>query len=145
MPLQIWNYDPAKENMLIHAGDCFADPDPEEPGKFLIPAHATPVPCLPDQDGKTQHFDPVSSAWYFKDQPPTPQSEPEPEPDQQEVRRAEIDMELAQIDTESSRPAREIAIALAAGDAPPKYAVEKLQVLETRAANLRMERKGYCE
>ena len=69
MNMPIWNYDPTQENMLIHAGDCFADPDPEEPGKFLIPAHATPVPALPDQDGKTQHFSIENQSWYFNDIP----------------------------------------------------------------------------
>lgn len=135
--MQIWNYDPAQENMLIHAGECFADPDPEDHGKWLIPAHSTPVPCLPDEDGKTQHFDPVSSAWYFKDLPPAPQ--PEPEPDPKDVRRAEIAGELAQIDAESVRPAREIFAALAVKEDPPKFAVDKVKALEAKAEALRAE------
>jgi hypothetical protein len=69
MNLPIWNYDPAQENMLIHAGECFADPDPEEPGKWLIPAKATTVPPLPDQEGETQHFSVEKQAWYFKNIP----------------------------------------------------------------------------
>ncbi len=140
MNLPIWNYDPAQENMLIQGGECFADPDPEEPGKFLIPAHATPVPARPDQDGKTQHFDPVSSAWYFKDLPPAHQ--PEPDPDPKEIRRAEIAGELARIDSESIRPSREVASALIAGVPAPDFAIQKIADLEKKAGDLRTELAG---
>lgn len=79
--MQIWNYDPSQENILAHGGQSFADPDPMNPEQWLIPANATPVPAIPEQPGKTRHFDAVSSVWYYKDIPQAP-VEPPPTPDQ---------------------------------------------------------------
>lgn len=79
--MQIWNFDPTQENMLVHGGAAVADPDPLNPGQWLIPANATPVPAPADQPGQTRHFDAVSSVWYFKPIPPEP-VKPPPTPDQ---------------------------------------------------------------
>ena len=51
----------------------------------------------------------------------------------------EIKAELAVIDSDGARPAREIAFALVSGGAPPTAAVQKLQALETQAQTLRAE------
>lgn len=54
-------------------------------------------------------------------------------------RRGEILARLAAIDTDSIRPAREIAAALAVGRTPPEFAGGVLAALETEAAALRAE------
>lgn len=67
-------------------------------------------------------------------------TKPPPTPKQRAERRmAEIKFELAQIDADGARPAREIAIALAAGSAPAVAAVNKVTTLEAAAQVLRAE------
>lgn len=67
-------------------------------------------------------------------------TKPPPTPKQLAERRmAEIKFELAQIDADGARPAREIAIALASGLTPPAAAVNKVTTLETAAQALRTE------
>ena len=60
------------------------------------------------------------------------------------VRVAEIDARLAEIDQLSARPAREIALALLAGESVDSYTSEKLKALEIEAAALRAERKSLA-
>jgi len=55
------------------------------------------------------------------------------------IRSAEIKTELAKIDADGARPAREIAIALASGSTPPAAAVTKVTNLEATAQALRAE------
>lgn len=74
---------------------------------------------------------------------PTP---PPPTPKQLAERRmAEIKLELAQIDSDGARPAREIAIALASGSTPPPAAVSKVTALEAAAQLLRAELATLAE
>lgn len=62
-----------------------------------------------------------------------------------EIRMAEIKFELAKIDADGARPAREIAIALAAGSTPPAAAVNKVTALEAAAQALRIELAALSE
>lgn len=55
------------------------------------------------------------------------------------MRIPQIKAALLQIDSEGARPAREIALALAAGGPAPVAAVNKVQALETQAQTLRAE------
>lgn len=54
-------------------------------------------------------------------------------------RRGEIGARLAQIDQQSIRPARAVAIALATGKPVPSFDANRLTALETEAAALRAE------
>lgn len=55
------------------------------------------------------------------------------------IRKIEITAELQTIDTDSARPARAVAVALAAGTPPNAFDLSKLQALEAKAAALRAE------
>jgi hypothetical protein len=75
-------------------------------------------------------------------EPPAGHSPTKPPPTAKQLaerRTAEIKTELAQIDADGARPAREIAIALASGSTPPAAAVTKVTTLETAAQALRSE------
>jgi len=61
------------------------------------------------------------------------------------ARSAEILAELVQIDADSARPARAIALATTAGEAPDIQDVSKLQALEARAVVLRAELSSLSE
>ena len=58
------------------------------------------------------------------------------------IRKAQVKGRLAQIDSESARPSREIAAALAAAKPAPAFAKNKLDTLEAEAAALRAELAG---
>jgi len=62
-----------------------------------------------------------------------------PKPDHKAQRRAEINAALAKIDADSARPARAVAVALAAGQAAPAFDLNKLKTMEASAATLRAE------
>ena len=62
-----------------------------------------------------------------------------PKPDLKAQRRAEISAALAKIDADSARPARAVAVALAAGQPAPAFDLNKLKTMETQAAALRTE------
>jgi hypothetical protein len=62
-----------------------------------------------------------------------------------ERRTAEINAELREIDTQSGRAARAVAIAVAAGKTPAKADVDRLAALEAGAAALRAELKTLTE
>ena len=57
------------------------------------------------------------------------------------ARIAAIDSRLTEIDRLSSRPAREVALALSSGAAVDGYTIDKLAALEAEAVALRAERK----
>lgn len=63
----------------------------------------------------------------------------QPKPDLKAQRRAEISAALAKIDSDSARPARAVAVALAAGQPAPAFDLTKLKTMETQAAALRTE------
>lgn len=139
-----------------------ADHDPLNEGEFLIPGGCVAV--APPELGPRQAARWTGSAWevvpdwrgyscYTPDgerhditevgvEPPLGHSPTKPPltPKQlAEQRTAEIKAELAQIDADGARPAREIAIALAAGSAPAAAAVTKVTTLEAAAQVLRAE------
>lgn len=58
---------------------------------------------------------------------------------------AAIQAQLSQIDSDSQRPARVVALALVKGLAVPAFELSKLESLETRAEELRAERKALPE
>ena len=72
--MKIYNYT---FDTGLYIGESLADESPLEPGKFLIPAHATTIAPPNAQDGKTINFE--NGAWVINDIPVI-ESEPEPEP-----------------------------------------------------------------
>lgn len=54
-------------------GEGFADRDPMEADRWLIPAHATNVTPPDHMDGSTRHF--IAGKWEYREIPPPP---PEP-------------------------------------------------------------------
>lgn len=135
-------------------------------GHHLIPAgcKTTPPPSLAERQAARSLSIAVDAAWelvpdwrgytyYTPDgqrhditevgvEPPAGHSptKPPPTPKQLAERRmAEIKAELAQIDADGARPAREIAIALAGGSTPPTAALTKVTTLEAAAQVLRAE------
>lgn len=70
--MKIYNYHP---ETFEYTGESLADPNPLEPGQFLIPAHATTVPPLEAKPGNTINFE--NGVWVYKEIPPP---EPIPEP-----------------------------------------------------------------
>lgn len=154
------------DGVLLPEVDVYAEPNPFNPGELLYPAgtRAKPVPpLLSNQAARTTGPD-VHAAWEVVDDyrglkywtpdgtevhisqvgitPPSSAhySKPPPTPKQLAERRmSEIKAELAQIDADGARPAREIAIALAGNSTPPAAAVTKVTMLETSAQALRLE------
>lgn len=59
-----------------------------------------------------------------------------------EKRRGEINAELREIDAQSGRAARAVALAVANGETPADADVSRLEALETEAQNLRSELGG---
>lgn len=130
-------------------GEGRADADPLQPGAWLIPAQATTVEPPQPIEGSVRRF--VAGGWEYHDLPePEPEPspvEPEPVPETEtpppmsatDRRRVEILSALAMIDAESMRPARAVALAVAAGQVPAAADVAKLAELEQRAQDLRNE------
>lgn len=58
--MKLFNYDRASR-MFLDESD--AEPDPMEPGNFIIPANATPVPPPAPQAGMVAIFDPTKGVW----------------------------------------------------------------------------------
>lgn len=56
--MQIWNYHPITGELL---GSSVADPNPVEPGEWIVPAHATPMAPPERQDGHAVVF--AGSSW----------------------------------------------------------------------------------
>lgn len=118
---------PSIDEAGYFVGLTVADESPLEPGVFLLPAGAvdTAQPTVP----KGQRAKWSGEAWALEAIPqPTP-------PTRADVIRAS----LAEIDTQSIRPARAVSAALAAGQPAPAFDAAKLATLETEAAALRAE------
>lgn len=58
--MQVFNFDPTTGRYL---GVSLADPDPMQPGEFLIPAHATATPPPATMAGQVAVFDAEADAW----------------------------------------------------------------------------------
>lgn len=138
--MRIYHHHPETGEYL---GESIAQPDPLEPGRWLIPAHATTdePPAVPD--GKRARR--VADAWALEDKPEPPALLPQNEPPSAaQVRAWAIEARLQAIDAASVRPARELMRAQAKGQPAPAFAVTKLDTLETEAATLRAEMKGLA-
>jgi hypothetical protein len=126
-----------------YIGPTVADESPLEPGVYLIPAGAIDrAPPKTIEPGK--RYRPWGTGWRAEEIPaPEPQpAEPqpaEPQMSESDMQRAHIMGRLHQIDSESIRPARAVAAALAAGHKPPAFDLGKLETLEAEAASLRAE------
>lgn len=131
-------------------GQSMADPDPMEPGRWLIPANATTL--TPPAPGPGQFPAWNGADWVLRDLPqpapepaPPPPQEPPPEPTPYVPSRAEqIKVRLSMIDMASIRPARAVASSIAAGQTAPAFDAAKLASLETEAAALRAELAGLA-
>jgi hypothetical protein len=71
--MNIYHYHPETGALL---GEGTADPSPLEPGKWLIPAHATTATPPTAQDGEQALW--TNGAWQVQ---PIPEPEPEPAPE----------------------------------------------------------------
>lgn len=120
-----------------YLGEGIADADPMQQGAWLIPAQATTIEPPPALAAHRAVFD--GFAWVQEPLPePTPEPTP-PEPTAAEIRRSEIMVALSGIDQRSVRPARAVALAIAAGQVPNAADVQTLAKLETQAVALRAE------
>lgn len=63
---KIYHYHPYA---LIYIGQSLADADPQTPGNWLIPAHATTIEPLPQAQNKLVLFDLDAQAWKYQDMP----------------------------------------------------------------------------
>jgi hypothetical protein len=66
--MKIYNYHPETFEYL---GEGYADPDPLEPGNWLIPASSATFPPPEPIEGKNRHFE--NGTWVYKDPPPEPE------------------------------------------------------------------------
>ncbi|MFN3886881.1 MAG: hypothetical protein ACK4MG_07975 [Aquabacterium sp.] len=146
----------------FYVGEAIADEDSMNPGSFLLPRNASfdaPPPCAPGEVAKlragcwTVVPDFFGVVFWLPDRTkhvmqrrgvPLPEgattTEPELTPEQKLLaRKQELQAALAEIDAAGARPAREIALAVAAGDPAPQVAVQRLKALEADAAKLRAE------
>jgi len=122
--VDIFHFD--ENGILLGAG--VADPDPLQPGAFLIPAGAVTVapPAVPE--GRRARWN--GAAWSLEVVPA-----PEPEPAPPEPSRADVIVgRLYEIDAATVRPLR----AIAAGTAG-QFDHDKLAALNAEAAALRAE------
>lgn len=63
---KIYHYHP---NALVYIGQSLADADPEVPGNYLIPAHATEKEPLPQVENKLVIFDIEAQTWKYQEIP----------------------------------------------------------------------------
>ena len=64
--MKIYNYHPETFKYL---GESQADPNPLEPGQYLIPAHATTIEPLTAPLGKVAVFDEATQNWQLESTP----------------------------------------------------------------------------
>lgn len=115
-----------------------ADESPLEPGVYILPGRCVDkAPPAVLEPGK--RYRPWGAGWRGEELPPVEEVPQVPELTPKQVRNAEIAGALAAIDAQSVRPARELALALAQGQAMPQFAADKLAALENQAALLRAE------
>lgn len=115
-----------------------ADESPMEPGVYLLPGRCIDkAPPGVVEPGKRYRV--WGAGWRGEDLPTPPADTPPEQLTPEQQRSREIAEELAAIDAQSVRPARELALALAQGQAMPQFAADKLAALENQAALLRAE------
>jgi hypothetical protein len=66
--MKIYNYHPDTYEYL---GEGVADPDPLDPGNWLIPGNSVTFPPPDAIPGKNIHFE--DGSWIYKDIPPEPE------------------------------------------------------------------------
>lgn len=66
--MKIYNYHPETFEYL---GEGLADPNPLEPGNWLIPASSVTFPPPDHIEGKLRYFE--NGSWVYKDPPPEPE------------------------------------------------------------------------
>jgi hypothetical protein len=67
--MKTYNYNP---ETFEYVGEGLADPDPLEPGNWLIPGNSVVIPPPLPVEGKTINYDTEAKAWVYKDIPPPP-------------------------------------------------------------------------
>jgi hypothetical protein len=135
--MKIYNYHPETLNFV---GESMPDKNPLEPGKYLIPAHATTTAPPEPQTGKVIKF--IAGNWEFHDIPAPPAAAKPPTPG--ELRKMEINAQIATIDAKTTRAARAVVLAIAKGTAPAAADVDMLNKHEMQAQALRNELKGMA-
>lgn len=123
----------------VFVGGVVADESPMEPGVWLIPGGAVDQAAPEDVRAGMQYRPDGAGGWIEE---PAPVQEPVPgveQPSAEAVRRAEIIGRLGEIDRDTARPARVVALAVANGQDIPAFERNKLAVLEEEAETLRME------
>jgi hypothetical protein len=89
--MNIYHYHPETGALL---GEGTADPSPLEPGKWLVPAHATAIEPL--RTNATEQAVWVNNNWQVQPIPkPEPEPEPTPEPEPPPVLTTEQKLEAA--------------------------------------------------
>ena len=132
--MQVHNY--AEDGTYI--GTSEATPDPLEAGRFLIPRTATTD--APPAPGAGQEVAMVGGVWVKRAKLAKVDAGPQATPGQ--LRTAQINMRLEEIDKASARSLRESLVAQTKGQAVPAFAANKLANLETEAVALRLELVG---
>jgi hypothetical protein len=91
--MNIYHYHPNTQQ-LIAAG--VADSSPLEPGKWLVPAHATELEPPASVENKTIHF--MDGAWVFQDIPvPVPELPPSP-PTPEQIKKEFVNLIQSKLD-----------------------------------------------
>ncbi|WP_151446727.1 hypothetical protein [Lacisediminimonas profundi] len=134
--MKIYTFD---ARTLAYTGDAIAQPLPENPDMLAMPECSTTVPPAEDREGFSQHFDAVSSVWFYRQAWRAPEPTPQSQQEIDAMRAEEVRARLLAIDAASVRPARAVALALAAGEAVDDLDREQLLDLEEEAAALRFE------
>lgn len=131
--MKIYHYE--KDGLFI--GEGKADADPMQSGEWLIPAYATNIKPPEHIEGKTRNF--ILGNWEYIEIPIHETANEPVQPTKQEIRKSEILFELENIDRESIRPARAVAVSIATETQTNEFDIRKLQSLEKEAADLRAE------
>lgn len=134
--MKIYTFD---ARTLALTGETIAQPLPENPDMWAMPQNSTTIPPAADRDGFSQHFDEVSSVWFYRQAWRAPEPQPQSQGEIDALRAEEVRVRLLAIDAASVRPARSAALAMAAGEKVDALDQARLLDLEEEAAALRFE------
>jgi hypothetical protein len=110
MALKVYNYD---RNTKFYVGVSDADNSPLEPGKYLIPAHATVIPVPSFTVNQRARFDEAYQSWFVEDIPLPPEP---PVPTPEEVKASLLEWLELRADFIKDRLAKGYIVAQAEGD-----------------------------